>query len=287
MHLHFPFSAAQVLWTITFAAQLVLLVVLLGRDRAARFPFFTASIVLFALRLLAEVLLNGRLPIPTLQILFITLADLAALVGVALVFEIARRAFAGIRRRLWQFGAIALLAVASLVIAFWGPWPGKSVLVLDSPMAVLKLMQFFAQKADMFADVLMIQLGILIVLFGRHFHAGWRSHVQRIVIGLSTVAISWLAIEGLWQIIAKTVHPHSREEYERILDLGTKLVNANKVVYIVALVWWIACLWPDEPGEASSAGQQGPLHLPEDEAAEEHLLNGDNSQASTSAHPAL
>ena len=57
MHPNFVFTARQILWTLTFAAQLVLLVVLLGRDRARRYPWFTFSIVLFALRLLAEVLL--------------------------------------------------------------------------------------------------------------------------------------------------------------------------------------------------------------------------------------
>jgi hypothetical protein len=33
MHLNFDFSAVQILWTLTFAGLLVLLVVLLGRDR--------------------------------------------------------------------------------------------------------------------------------------------------------------------------------------------------------------------------------------------------------------
>jgi hypothetical protein len=51
----------RVLWTLTFAAQLVLLVVLMGRDRARRFPWFTAGIALYALRLMAEILLAGRM----------------------------------------------------------------------------------------------------------------------------------------------------------------------------------------------------------------------------------
>jgi hypothetical protein len=53
--MHFSgFNTVQILWTLTFAALLVLLVVLLGRDRARRFPWFTASMVLTALRLLAS-----------------------------------------------------------------------------------------------------------------------------------------------------------------------------------------------------------------------------------------
>ena len=41
MHFNFGFTTIQVLWTLTFAALLVLLVVLLGRDRARRYPWFT------------------------------------------------------------------------------------------------------------------------------------------------------------------------------------------------------------------------------------------------------
>ena len=48
MHFNFDFSTGQILWTLTFAALLVLLVVLLGRDRARRFPWFTASMVMMA-----------------------------------------------------------------------------------------------------------------------------------------------------------------------------------------------------------------------------------------------
>ena len=61
MHLNFSFSAVQTLWTLTFAALLVLMVVLLGRDRVRHFPWFTTAIVLTALRLLASRLLFGRL----------------------------------------------------------------------------------------------------------------------------------------------------------------------------------------------------------------------------------
>ena len=61
MHFNFHFSAAEILWTLTFAAMLVLLVVLLGRDRIRRFPIFTSSIVLVGLNMLADKLLTHRL----------------------------------------------------------------------------------------------------------------------------------------------------------------------------------------------------------------------------------
>ncbi len=61
MHLNFHFTAIQTLWTVTFAALLTLLVVLLGRDRARRFPWFTASVTMVALGLLTSRLLYGRM----------------------------------------------------------------------------------------------------------------------------------------------------------------------------------------------------------------------------------
>ena len=81
MHFNFDWTATQVLWTLTFAALLVLLMVLLGRERVRRFPWFTTSIALMALRLLAERLLLERLPRLTLNEIFLALADLMALVS--------------------------------------------------------------------------------------------------------------------------------------------------------------------------------------------------------------
>jgi hypothetical protein len=98
-----------------------------------------------------------------------------------------------------------------------------------------------------------VGLGLLVVLFGRRFKAGWRSHAQMIAIGLSTVAIALLALQATVQSIVQTAHPHSQQEYERVVGLVTNLVNANKLVYLCALLWWIVWLWRDEPGAATMA----------------------------------
>ena len=261
MHFSFPFSVSQVLWALTFAAQLVLLVVLLGRDRMGRYPWFSASIAIYAVRLLVEVLLFGRMAMPVLRIVFICMADLAAIVGLLVIAEMARRAFAGLPRRTFAAAALVLLAVAAAVLAVWGPWPPRKDIVPNSLFALLKLMHLLAQKGDLLIDVLTVQLGLLVVMFGRRFKAGWQSHTQRIVIGLSTVAASWLLIEGLWQAIAKSAHPNSQAEYERLIGLGGKLVNANKVIYIVVLIWWVYVLWFDEPGGQPTAHAE-PEQLP-------------------------
>jgi hypothetical protein len=247
MHSHSVFTATQVLWTLTFAAQLVLLVVLLGRDRARRFPWFTISIVLAALRLLGSRLLAGRLAPLAMNEIFITLEGLAALVSLLVLVEMARRAFDGVERRMWVGWALVTMIVTGCLLWVWGPWPVWKTLTADSTLARLRLMQFGAEKGNMLADMLAVELGLLVAVAGRRFKAGWRSHPQRILIGLSTAAIAQLAVQGVWQLIARRAVPHSQAEYERILGLGNKLVNANKAVYVVVLVWWIACLWKDEP----------------------------------------
>lgn len=275
MHFNFNFSAHQILWTLTFAAQLVLLVVLLGRNRVRRYPWFTAGIVLCALQLMAEVLLSGRMATLALQEILITMADLAAIVGLLVLVELAWRSFAGAQRSLWIVNAVGLVIVSAGILAVWGPWPAWKQLTANPSMAALKLMvlaaapkdtllvAFGLDKGNLLVNLLTVELGLAVVLFGRRFKAGWRSHTQMIAIGLSTVAIAWLAAQGVWQIIASTAHFHSRAEYERIMGMGTKLTNANNVVYLAALVWWIVWLWLDEPGTAETPAAETAPELAE------------------------
>jgi len=253
MHFNFHFTAVQTLWTLTFAALLVLLVVLLGRERTRRFPWFTASIVLVALRLLASRMLFGKMAAIPLSAIFISLADLAVLVGLLVLVEMARRAFAGAKRTSWAAGAAMLLLLGAAVLLTWGQWPGWKALTADSALAFLRLMQLVAQKGDLLLNTLTVGLGLLVVVAGRRFHAGWRSHTQRILLGLSTAALSQLAVEGIWELIAMKALPHSQAEYERIVGLRDKLFNANSAVYIAVVIWWIVCLWIDEPATATPA----------------------------------
>lgn len=257
MHFHFPFTVVQTLWTLTFAAQLVLLVVLLGCDRIQRYPWFTASIGLFALRLLAEVLLSGRMAMMPLQTTLLALGDAGAIAALLVVLEMAWSAFSGAKRWHWLAWALPMAIVALWAMAVWGPWPAWKDLAVDTVLGKLRLMQLTAQKLELLSDLLMVEVGLLIVLHGSDFKAGWRSHTQKISLGLSTAALSTLAVQGTIQAIARAAqaHPPSRPDYERIIALIGKLIDANKVVYIVVLLWWIVWLWLDEPGTAKRDGE--------------------------------
>jgi hypothetical protein len=285
MHLNFHFTTVQILWTLTFAAQLVLLVVLLGRDRIKRFPWFSLGVLLMALRLLASRLLFGRMPSITLSAIFIVMADLSAVVGFLVVVEMARRAFAPVKRIAWYSGALAVLIVGGGVLAAWGPWPAWKTLSAGSYLADLQLMQLGAQKLDMLVDLLTVELGLLVILLGRSFGAGWRTHTQRIVIGLSTASCAQLAVEGLWQLIARTAVPHSQAEYDRIIGLRDKLFNANGVVFIAVIIWWIVCLWIDEPGAAASDDSEQDTTLQPEYLATETEDSGKSTPDALPANP--
>jgi hypothetical protein len=257
MRFNFEFTTVQILWTLTFAAVLVLLVVLLGRDRARRFPWFTVSIVLVVLQMLASRELSGRMAPFTLQAIFIAFADGMALVGVLVLVELARRAFEGLERSLWIVNSLGLLAMAGAVVAVLGPWPAWKTLTADSRLATLRLMQLAAEKADLLVILLTLGLGLLVVLFGRRYKGGWRSHAQRIAIGLWTAALARLAMmvalaqmTGALQRLALAATPENRAASERVVALSVKLNDAYSAVYLAVLVWWIACLWIDEPGTA-------------------------------------
>ncbi len=258
MHFDFHFTTVQVLWTLTFAALLVLLVVLLGRERVRRFPWFTTAMVVMALRLLASRLLFGRIPRVLANEIFLALADLAAILALLVAIELARRAFKGATRLAWIIWTLVLLAVGAVVLVKWGPWPSFKTLFALSELSVLRLMEMVAQRAELLAGVLVIQLSVLIVLFGRRFHAGWRSHTQRIVIGLSTASLAQLAVQIASREIATHTAIRSHAVYVRVTGMLNNLNYANSVIFLAVLVWWIVCLWIDEPGAgtASKGDQQ-------------------------------
>jgi hypothetical protein len=249
--MHFQLSTDQVLWTLTFAALLVLLVVLLGRDRARRFPLFMAGIAVMTLRLLVTRILFNRIKPVVFSGILLTLADLGALAALLIIVEMARTAFAKASRSAAIGVTFAALAVSGTALAVWGPWPSWATLKVSSTLATMRRMQLAAEKGDLLAGMLAIELALLVVFFGRRFHAGWRSHVQRVVLGLAVAAAAQLTVRGVWQSITLKAVIHSRTQYDHLMTLRDRMYSANDTVYLGVLIWWIVCLWFDEPASRS------------------------------------
>jgi hypothetical protein len=73
------------------------------------------------------------------------------------------------------------------------------------------------------------------------------------LLGLSTASIAQLGLQVIVERIVRTATPHSQAELDKILGFRDKLINADNVVYLVVVLWWIVCLWIDEPGTNTEA----------------------------------
>ena len=262
MHFHFGLTAVQILWTLTLAALFVLLTVLVGRERVRRFPWFTAGIVLVTVRLIADRLLYGHLTPVRMSAIYFILADLAVVLDILVLVEIARRSFVGAGRRAVIVTVLLTVAISASVLLAWGPWPAWNTVAAPSGMAHLRLLQMFSQKGEIFVAITTVELGILVVVLGRRFHAGWRSHPQRIAIGLSAAAMALLATRALLQAVGTHATIHSRQDLAHMFALQDRIADGNSAIYLLVLIWWIGSLWMNEPARpVFEPVQPGPAKL--------------------------
>jgi len=262
MHWNFQLAASQILWTLTFAALLVLLVVLLGRDRVGRYPCFTGAVVLAILQMLARQLLAQRVD-PLLETrITLTLADLGVVATFLVVIEMARRAFAAASRKAWLLAAFVVLALGAAILALGGHWPSPQTLFANSTLAHLRLMQFAAEKGDLLNNLLFLELTLLVVAIGSRFQAGWRSHTRQILFGYSLSGIAQIAVLVVWERLARSGVLANQAAVDRRAALQSHLLIGGNLVYLAAVMGWIICLWLDQPGviepAMSIAGREEP-----------------------------
>ena len=261
MHLNWiHFSLEQILWALVLAAHLVLLVVLLGRDRMQRLPWFTALTMLATLRLLTDHLLQGKLSTFAFYWQSYALLIAASLFLFGTLIELARLTFGrGCKRGkplspfAWQRWTFLLLAIALTVLFYWGPWPDLKAMQANRQAYPLLITIVIALKSELFVSMLAILTGLLMMLFGRRFGNGFRSHPVQLILGLSTAAVARLTVEGITDTIKVTHKITNRADYDHILHLYNTLDNARLVVWLLAILWWIYALWHDEPGASGEA----------------------------------
>jgi hypothetical protein len=231
----------QLLWWLTLVELTVLLLILFWRVRQRHFPWFMASLFLVGLRSVLSRLAHD-VPSITMNAVSIAVNNLASLVALLVLVELARQVFAGVKRKTWILWTLAFVAVAAGSIIIWGPWPKADTVSADSTVAILGLLELVAQKSALLVNILTVELCLLVFYFGGRLEAGWHTYKQRLAIGLSTSAMGQLIVLGLWQLIEATAVPKDLTDFLRIQSIGKRLLDANMVVYLTVLVWWMITL---------------------------------------------
>jgi hypothetical protein len=251
-------NVEQILWAFLLAAHLVLLIVLLGRDRASRFPWFTAVTALAAVSLLANHLLFGKLTTVAFYWQSYTALAVSSVLGIFVLIELARRVFSSgkagllLKPRGWIGWTLVTIAITTAAVWAWGPWPTWQALKAEPAQLPLLIVVLAAMKGQLFVSLLTVQVALLLRFFGRRFGYGWRSHAQQIALGLSTNALGFLVVQGISDSIKRTVHLTSRQEYDRVVHLFANMENARNALWLLVLIWWIIWLWRDEPGSTTA-----------------------------------
>jgi hypothetical protein len=252
-------NAEQILWALVLAAHLVLLIVLLGRDRISRFPWFTGAIALSTVHLIADHLLHGKLTSVAFYWQTYSAVLLEAIFGVLVLSEVARRVFSNrkagrvLNSKGWLGGTLVCGGLAIGAVWIWGPWPAWKALSAEPKQLPLLLVVLTALKSQLFVAIVTVEVALLMRIFGKRFGSGWKTQAQQIALGLSTYALGFLAVQATTDIIKHTVHLTSRDQYEHIVRLFSNLDNGRFALWLAVLIWWIFWLWRNEPGDTALA----------------------------------
>jgi hypothetical protein len=218
-----------ILWALVLAAHLILLVTLMGRDRIKRFPWFTASIVLAAVRLIADHLLSGKLATVAFYWQSYVTLLLGAIVGLLVLIELARKVFAKgdagicLNAKGWLGWTFVTVGVAGLAAWRWNPWPAWHDLQAQPATLWLTLTGLAGTK-------------------------------------MLTNAIGYLAVDRIQNFIIESFKANARtpghhvtqQEYEHAVHLLGHLSSVVVTVWLLVLIWWIFSLWRDEPGSPTN-----------------------------------
>jgi hypothetical protein len=230
------------------------LIVLLARDRMSRFPWFSAAIALSTVHLIADHLLHGKLTNLAFYWQSDVLIVLETIAGLMVLVEVTRRIFASGKAGLclnakgWLGWSLVTAGLAIAAVWAWDPFHTWTNLHSDPKELPLLIVALSAVNGQLFLAVLTIEVGLLVQIFGKRFGSGFRSHAQQIMLGLSTYALGFMAVQISTDAIKRTVRLTSREQYLHIVKIFTNLDYARFALWFLVLVWWMVWLWREEPG---------------------------------------
>jgi len=251
------FSIEQVLWALLLAAHLILLIALIGRERIARFRWFTAYLTLSAVGLIANHLLHGKLTMVAFYWQNYTLLALQSIVGLFMLAELAKQTFSTgkgpiVAKPNFYIGwSAVLIALTAAAVWAWGPWPSLQSLSGNPSQLRLYVVILIGMKGQLGVMILTVLAALVMRMYGPRFGSRWRSHAQQIALGLSTSALAFLAVQAVNDVLSHTLHPKTRDEYAHAVQLVTRMENARTVVWILSLLWILYWIWRDEPGSSA------------------------------------
>jgi hypothetical protein len=217
------------LWGAGFAANVGLLFVLLYRERAHRFPFFTALITLNVVR---TVILFFVLHYSTREVYFYAYWSLTLLdtgLQLAVVYEIASRVFRPLE--IWADdlrSSFVYVGSFSVAIALGLSW-------LASPPSK-SWMQAFTIRGNLFAAALLSELFVAMMALSMQAGLPWKTHVAKIAQGFGAYSLITVVIEG----------GHTYFGAGRELLASNVLSHVRMAAYLGCAVYWAVHLWWEE-----------------------------------------
>lgn len=215
-----------ILWLAGFVGHILLLVVLLLRKQAQRFPWFTSFVVVSIVRTIALWLVrNDRTQYFDM---YWSLYVLDAALQLAVVYEIAGSVFRpvgvwaeDVRKKVIGY-IVAGLAIAGLVTTQAHP-------------PVKYLYQSVVIRAEVFNGILMIELFAILLVVSSNAGLMWRHYVRHIANGFALYSVA--------NVIVGIGHNISGSKP----DVFSLLSQSRSIVYCVCLIYWIAAFLLPEP----------------------------------------
>jgi hypothetical protein len=217
-------------WAAGFAAHLILLLVLLIRQRVKTFPVFTLFVTLNVARTIALFFIQRYSSRSVYFYTFWALAIIDVGLQLGVVYEMASRIFRpgghwaiDARRGMvgWAVGSIAVAAgFASL--------PRPQAKIWEQVVMI---------RGNLFSDALLSELFVGMIVLSAQSGLPWKTHVARITQGLGVYSLATVAIE-----MARTYFG---------LKSGTtvydELTRVRMGIYLVCVTYWIVMLWRQAP----------------------------------------
>ena len=218
-------------WAAGFVANVVLLLVLLVRHRAATFPFFTlfiANNVIRTVVLYFVVLMGSK---HAYLVAYLSLGSLDLTLQLCVVYEMASHVFRSLGH--WAPDArvrLAWIVLASIAIGAGLTW-------LSAIPASHTLLRTILIRGNFFSSVLMTELFVGMVALSVTIRLPWRTHAARIAQGLGFYSFVWILVAAGQSYLG----------IDHNIRISADLTYFRMLTSLICAGYWIVMLWLDAP----------------------------------------